>query len=248
MAMKKKNLPELVPYIFEHEKFGKVRAINLNGEPLLVGRDIATALGYSNTRQALIDHVPDKFKRIINAKTLQQMASQSKGRETVTFEIYTNPQKAIRDHVDAEDKNTVTIRSGIPGNPNMVVVNESGMYALIFGSQLPAAKKFKRWVTNEVLPSIRETGSYTSPQYDFFHPSPEELERRSKITTTAGIIEDLEAHGIDWDWEVNPRIEIDEDGVKHLVYGCKLVIKHPEYEKLQKQRIAAKKSAEFLRD
>lgn len=206
MAMKQKTLPEVVPKFFEHEQFGSIRVVTINGKPWFVGTDLCRALGY------------------------------------------TNPQKAIRDHVDAEDKNTVTIRSGIPGNPNMVVVNESGMYALIFGSQLPAAKKFKRWVTNEVLPSIRETGSYTSPQYDFFHPSPEELERRSKITTTAGIIEDLEAHGIDWDWEVNPRIEIDEDGVKHLVYGCKLVIKHPEYEKLQKQRIAAKKSAEFLPD
>ena len=96
------------------------------------------------------------------------------------------------------------------------------MYALIFGSQLPAAKKFKHWVTNEVLPSIRETGSYTSPQYDFFHPSPEELERRSKITTIEEMIEDLDAHGIDWDWEPRPRIEIDENGVEHVVYHLEL--------------------------
>ena len=225
MAMKKKNLPELVPYIFEHEKFGKVRAINFNGEPLLVGRDIATALGYSNTRQALIDHVPDKFKRIINAKTLQQMASQSKGRETVTFEIAEWEFDSPR---------------------GLTFINEQGMYRLILRSNLPAAEQFTDWAC-DVLVSIRKTGSYTSPQYDFFHPSPEERVRRSKITTTAGIIEDLEAHGIDWDWEVTPRIEIDEDGVKHLVYGCKLVINHPEYEKLQKE-LAAKKSAGFLPD
>ena len=203
--MKKKNLPELVPQVFEHEQFGKIRVVKIDGKPWFVAIDLCRALGYKN------------------------------------------PRDALAKHVDAEDKNTVAIRDGIPGNPNMIVVNESGMYALIFGSQLPAAKKFKRWVTSEVLPSIRETGSYTSPQYDFFHPSPEERARRSKITTTAGIIEDLEAHGIDWDWEVTPRIEIDEDGVKHLVYGCKLVINHPEYEKLQKE-LAAKKSAGFLPD
>ena len=224
--MKKKNVPELVPYIFEHEKFGKIRAINFNGEPLLVGRDIAIALGYQNPAEALIDHVPDKFKRIINAKTLQQMASQSKTSKTDTFESAEWEFDSPR---------------------GLTFINEQGMYRLILRSNLPAAEQFTDWAC-EVLVSIRKTGSYTTPQYDFFHPSPEELERRSKITTTAGIIEDLEAHGIDWDWEVNPRIGIDEDGVKHLVYGCKLVIKHPEYEKLQKQRIAAKKSAEFLPD
>ena len=57
---------------------------------------------------------------------------------------YKNTRDALRVHVDNEDKNTVVIRDGIPGNPNMTVVNESGMYALIFASQLPAAKKFKR--------------------------------------------------------------------------------------------------------
>lgn len=74
---------------------------------------------------------------------------------------YKNSRKAIADHVDDEDKNTVTIRDGIPGNPNKVIINESGLYSLIFGSNLPQSKKFTRWVTSEVLPSIRKTGSYS---------------------------------------------------------------------------------------
>ena len=128
----------------------------------------------------------------------------------------------------------------------MTVINKSGVYSLILDSQLPKAKEFRHWVTSEVLVKIDETGSYSMPQYDFFHPSPEELERRSKITTIEGMIEDLDAHGIDWDWEAKPRIEIDENGDEHVVYRYEVVIKHPEYEKLQKQRIEAKKSAVFL--
>ena len=104
--------------IFEHEKFGKVRFVIIDGEPWFIGVDIARNLGYSVER------------------------------------------KAIRDHVDDEDKRGFQIRTPY-GVQNMIVVNESGMYALIFGSKLPAAKEFKHWVTFEVLPSIRKTGSYS---------------------------------------------------------------------------------------
>ena len=76
---------------------------------------------------------------------------------------YTNSRKAIADHVDDEDKNSVTIRDGIAGNPNKVVVNESGLYALILSSKLPSARSFKRWVTSEVLPSIRKHKAYITP-------------------------------------------------------------------------------------
>ena len=72
---------------------------------------------------------------------------------------YSNSRKAIADHVDEEDKNTVTIRDG-KGNPNQTVINESGLYSLILSSKLPNAKKFKHWVTAEVLPSIRKHGAY----------------------------------------------------------------------------------------
>lgn len=73
---------------------------------------------------------------------------------------YENPRKAVADHVDEEDRNTVSIRYGIRGNPNKTFVNESGLYALIFGSGKPKAKRFKRWVTSEVLPAIRRTSEY----------------------------------------------------------------------------------------
>lgn len=77
---------------------------------------------------------------------------------------YSNSRKALIDHVDEEDKNTVTIRDGNKGNPNQVVINESGMYSLVLSSKLPNAKKFKRWVTNEVLPSIRKHGAYMTEE------------------------------------------------------------------------------------
>lgn len=71
---------------------------------------------------------------------------------------YSNSRDAVIKHVDSEDRNTVAIRDANAGNPNQTVINESGLYALIFGSELPKAKEFKRWVTKEVLPQIRKTG------------------------------------------------------------------------------------------
>jgi prophage antirepressor-like protein len=82
------------------------------------------------------------------------------GKEISAALGYANARKALSDHVDAEDKNTVTIRDGIPGNPNKTIINESGLYCLILSSKLPSAKRFKRWVTLEVLPSIRKHGAY----------------------------------------------------------------------------------------
>lgn len=79
---------------------------------------------------------------------------------------YTNTQKAIRDHVDAEDK--LTERIVLSGqNRDVIVINESGLYSLILSSKLPEAKRFKRWVTSEVLPTIRKHGAYaTAPTID----------------------------------------------------------------------------------
>lgn len=105
--------------IFKNREFGEIRTVTIDGEPWFVGKDIAEALGYSNTRDALATHVMD------------------------------------------DDKNTVVISDGKRrGNPNQVIINESGVYALIFGSKLDSAKRFKHWVTSEVLPQIRRTGSY----------------------------------------------------------------------------------------
>ena len=105
--------------IFKNREFGEIRTVTIDGEPWFVGKDIAEALGYSNTRDALATHVMD------------------------------------------DDKNTVVISDGKRrGNPNQVIINESGVYALIFGSKLDSAKRFKHWVTSEVLPQIRRAGSY----------------------------------------------------------------------------------------
>lgn len=76
---------------------------------------------------------------------------------------YANPRKAIQDHVDEDDKG-VTKCDTLGGIQSLTVINESGIYALVFGSKLPNAKRFKRWVTNEVLPSIRKHGTYMTEQ------------------------------------------------------------------------------------
>ena len=85
------------------------------------------------------------------------------GKEVAKALGYTNPMKAIRDHVEAEDKGVnETFTPG--GNQTFTIINESGLYSLILSSKLPAAKKFKRWVTSEVLPSIRKNGAYVSEE------------------------------------------------------------------------------------
>ena len=111
--------------VFNNPEFGKVRTVEINGEPWLVGKDVAAALGYQN------------------------------------------PQRAIRDHVDEEDKGvTEMVTPG--GKQSVPIINESGLYSLVLSSKLPGAKKFRRWVTSEVLPSIRKTGQYTArPMTDY---------------------------------------------------------------------------------
>ena len=103
--------------IFESPDFGKVRTMEIDGEPYFVGKDVAEILEY------------------------------------------TNPRKALIDHVDSEDKG-VTKCDTLGGTQEMTVINESGLYSLILSSKLPKAKEFKRWVTSEVLPSIRKHGAY----------------------------------------------------------------------------------------
>mgnify|MGYP003218850313 CR=1 FL=1 len=103
--------------IFKNPEFGAIRAVEIDGEPWLVGKDVALALGYKN------------------------------------------PQEAIRNHVDAEDKGVSEILT--PGGiQKLPIINESGLYSLVLSSKLPKAKQFRRWVTSEVLPSIRQHGAY----------------------------------------------------------------------------------------
>ena len=81
------------------------------------------------------------------------------GKDVAVALGYSDPQKAIRMHVDDDDKLTGQIV--VSGqNRNVIIINESGLYALILSSKLPQAKTFKRWVTSEVLPAIRKTGRY----------------------------------------------------------------------------------------
>lgn len=110
--------------VFSSPEFGKIRAVDINGEPWLVGKDVARALGYG------------EGKSLANA---------------------------VSNHVDENDKGvTELVTPG--GKQKMVIINESGVYSLVFSSKLPKAKEFKRWVTSEVLPSIRKHGAYLTPE------------------------------------------------------------------------------------
>ena len=80
------------------------------------------------------------------------------GKDVAVALGYTNPQKAIRDHVLNEDR--MVNESFTVNGTKVILINESGLYALIFGSKLESAQRFKHWVTNEVLPTIRKTGGY----------------------------------------------------------------------------------------
>ena len=83
------------------------------------------------------------------------------GKDVANALGYTNPQKAVRDHISVEDRG-VNEMDTPSGKQNLTIINESGLYALIFGSKLESAQRFKHWVTSEVLPAIRKTGSYQS--------------------------------------------------------------------------------------
>ena len=106
--------------VFNSPEFGDIRTVEIDGEPWFVGKDVATALGYSDTSDAL--------KR----------------------------------HVDDEDKLTRCFTDSGQSR-EMYIINESGVYSLIFSSKLEKAKAFKRWVTSEVLPAIRRHGAYAAP-------------------------------------------------------------------------------------
>lgn len=109
--------------IFNNQEFGQIRATEINGEPYFVGKDIAEALGYSNTNDAISKHIDDEDKKFLTS-------------QNATFDV---------------------------PNRGMTVINESGVYALVFSSKLPKAKQFKHWVTSEVLPTIRKHGAYMTP-------------------------------------------------------------------------------------
>lgn len=123
------DMPKNEVQLFENAEFGKIRTLVLDGEPWFVGKDVAMALGYKNTKDALFKHV-DSCDKIRGSQ---------------------NATPSIMDNMGREQYPTW--------------INESGLYALIFGSKLESAKRFKHWVTSEVLPAIRKTGTYNlTPQ------------------------------------------------------------------------------------
>lgn len=85
------------------------------------------------------------------------------GKDVADILGYGNSRDALTKHVDEDDKADVAIHDGRQ-NRNMTVINESGLYSLVLSSKLPNAKKFKRWVTSEILPSIRQHGAYMTPE------------------------------------------------------------------------------------
>lgn len=85
------------------------------------------------------------------------------GKDVAMVLGYSNPQKAIRDHVEDEDKGVNEMFTP-GGKQQLPIINESGLYSLILSSKLPTAKQFKRWVTSEVLPTIRKHGAYMTPE------------------------------------------------------------------------------------
>ena len=88
------------------------------------------------------------------------------GKDIATILGYAKPENAIANHVDGEDKTSTLIQgSGSNYKSKAILINESGLYSLIMSSKLPQAKAFKRWVTSEVLPAIRKTGSYKTPKH-----------------------------------------------------------------------------------
>ncbi len=107
--------------LFEHDEFGKVRTLVIDGEPWFVAKDITDILKYSNSRKAVIDHVDDEDKGVTKCYTLG-------------------------------------------GMQDLTVINESGLYCLVLSSKMPEAKKFRRWVSTEVLPSLRKHGAYFTPE------------------------------------------------------------------------------------
>ncbi len=142
--------------VFKNSEFGSIRATCINGEPWLSGRDVANALGYKNTKGALVAHVDELDRRVIQRS------------EIATLE----------NHLPEEVFPVNFVSADIP-NRGATFINESGIYSLIFGSKLPRAKEFKHWVTSEVLPAIRKHGGYIAGQETL---SDEDLIAKALIT------------------------------------------------------------------
>jgi len=126
---------------------------------------------------------------------------------------YANPRDAISKHVDAEDKGVANCDT-LGGKQELTIINESGLYALVFGSRLETAKRFKRWVTSEVLPALRKTGAYIMPQsrgLEFLQGMLDEMKRQAaeiqEVKTTAKAIKDAIVEEYD-EWREDIRHKV----------------------------------------
>lgn len=149
--------------IFENPAFGQIRTVEREGEPWFVGKDVAEALGYSNTKDALTAHVDEEDKSILQRS------------EIATIENHI-PKSALPMNFTSAD---------VP-NRGLTIINESGLYSLVLSSKLPTAKAFKRWITSEVIPSIRKNGGYIAGQAEL---SPEELMARALMVAQKTLAE-----------------------------------------------------------
>jgi len=164
--------------IFKNEMFGEIRTlVNEKGETFFVGKDVAEALGYTNT------------------------------------------PKAIRDHVDDDDK--LTERFVLSGQArSVVIINESGLYALVLSSKLPQARDFKRWVTAEVLPQIRQTGGYiptTNPRTGEVLTESEMVEAANKIVARTIARSNLPADDCLTATQVAESLDVDVKQLNHFL-------------------------------
>ena len=125
--------------VFRSKEFGQIRTCTVKGETYFVGRDVAIALGYKNSMEALKRHVDEEDKAIVKHDTLQ-------------------------------------------GKQQHTAINESGLYSLILSSKLDSARRFKRWVTSEVLPAIRKNGRYE------LESKAKELQQQNRVLESKNIL------------------------------------------------------------
>lgn len=143
--------------VFYDPEFGQVRVLEINGKPWFVGKDVALALGYSN------------------------------------------PRKAIIDHVDEEDKwkeGCVTIRDSIGRAQQPTIINESGLYSLTFSCKRPCAKRFRQWVTDEILPAVRTSANKVSGKEEehISYNKPSILPKNNNILGAVEIVDGVECY------------------------------------------------------
>ena len=169
-----RNLPQKNPegnvMAFSNGEFQQLRAIeDTNGNPWFIGKDVAENLGYTNTRDAMIKHVDYEDKAALKQKNgmgivvLNENGSKGSISEPLGNHGINENDSKVRELYTLENPFPSPINiTGLNVPPRgLTIINESGMYSLIFGSKLESARRFKHWVTSEVLPSIRKTGRYS---------------------------------------------------------------------------------------